>query len=57
MGNTADKPLVVVYTSKTGFTERYAKMFANLTELPIYTYKEAKKQLSPDTKVIFFGCL
>ena len=56
MGNNAEnKPLVVVYTSKTGFTERYAKMFANLTELPIYTYKEAKKKLAPDTKVIFFG--
>ena len=47
----------IVYQSAQGHTERYAKMFAEKTGLPLYTLKEAKKALSKGDEIIFFGWL
>ena len=41
----------IVYTSNTGHTAAYAKMLSEKTHLPIYTLKEAIKQLSRETEV------
>lgn len=45
----------IVYDSNTGFTKQYAYFFAASTGLPIYTLKEAKKNLSKGDKIIYFS--
>ena len=47
----------IVYTSNTGFTERYAKMLGNVSGLPVYTLKDAKKKLDKGSEIIYFGWL
>ena len=47
----------IVYQSQTGHTQRYAKMFAEKTGLPLYTLQEAKKALSKGDPIIYFGWL
>ncbi|MGN0650993.1 MAG: hypothetical protein ACI4KM_11190 [Oscillospiraceae bacterium] len=45
----------VVYESGTGFTKRYAQLYAAKLELPCYTIKEAAKQLEKGAEIVFFG--
>ncbi|MDO4732081.1 MAG: hypothetical protein Q4B50_00995 [Bacillota bacterium] len=47
----------IVYTSNTGFTARYAQLLGEKTSLPVYGLKEAKKELAPQTEVIYLGWL
>ena len=49
--------MVIVYTSNTGYTERYAKMLADELSLPIYELNTAKKHLEKNTPVIYMGWL
>lgn len=49
------KPEYIVYCSHAGHTEKYAKMFAKVTGLPIMTNKEAMKKLEPGSRIIYFG--
>ncbi len=51
------KITAIVYTSNTGFTERYAKMLSEKTGLPVYTLKEAKRKLEKGSEIIYFGWL
>lgn len=44
---------VIVYKSKTGHTERYAKMLSEELDIPCYSYKEAK--VSDNDEVIFLS--
>lgn len=45
----------VVYTSSGGHTAEYAKMFGESTGLPVYSLKEAKRELPEGTLVMYFG--
>lgn len=45
----------IIYNSNTGFTKSYAYLFAKATNLPIYTIKEAKKELKPNDEIIYFS--
>lgn len=47
----------IVYTSNTGYTERYAKMLGGLLEFPVYCAKDAKKSLPKGTEIIYMGWL
>lgn len=47
----------VVYMSNTGFTKRYAEMFADRQGLPLYSYEEAVRCLDKDSDIIYFGWL
>ena len=47
----------IVYTSNTGFTERYAKLLSEKTGLPVYTLKQAKKELPEGEAVVYLGWL
>ncbi len=49
------KPTAIVFSSNTGFTERYAKMFAEKTGLPFYSFADAKQKPAKGTSVIYFG--
>lgn len=42
----------IIYTTNTGSAERYAKLLAQETGLPVYSFAEAKKQVS---KIIYLG--
>lgn len=50
------KPIAIVYTSNTGYTERYAKMLGAKAGLPVYHLKEMKK-LKKGTPIIYLGWL
>lgn len=45
----------IVYYSKYGSTARYAKSAANMLSVPVYTIKEAKKQLKKGSRVLYFA--
>ena len=47
----------IVYTSNTGFTEKYAKLLSEKTGLPAYDLKQAKTRLSASDEVLFMGWL
>lgn len=47
----------IVYTSNTGFTERYAKMLGEKTGLSVYSLKEAKRSLPENSSIIYLGWL
>ena len=47
----------IVYTSNTGYTERYAKMLGEKTGLPVYALKEVGKKLEKGTPIIYLGWL
>lgn len=44
---------VIIYKSKTGHTERYARMLSKELNIPCYSYKDAK--VSENDEVIFFS--
>ena len=44
----------IVYTSKTGFTEEYAKLLGEKTGLPVYSLNKSGL-LGKDSKVIYLG--
>ena len=44
-----------IYNTNTGSTERYAKLFAHETGLPVCSFAEAKKAVPIGTEVIYFG--
>ena len=45
----------IVYTTNTGSTERYAKLLAHETALPVYSLKEANKKLFSGAEIIYLG--
>lgn len=45
----------IVYTSGTGNTEKYAKMIAERTDLPVYSAKEAEAALAKGAPVLYLG--
>ena len=45
----------IVYTSNTGYTEKYAKMLGEKTDLPVFSLKEAEKQLAKDGEILYLG--
>lgn len=45
----------IVYTTNTGSAERYAKLLAQETGLPVYSFAEAKKQVFSKEKIIYLG--
>ncbi len=47
----------IVYTSKTGSTERYAQMLSKATGVPAYPAKEASKRLPRGSEVFYMGWL
>lgn len=47
----------IIYTSNTGYTEKYAKMLAKKCNLPIYTLAEAEKSLPAGSDIIYMGWL
>ena len=47
----------IVYTSQTGFTQRYAKLLAEKTGVPAYSAKEAAKQLRRNDDIFYMGWL
>ena len=47
----------IVYTSQTGFTQRYARMLSEKTGVPAWSLAEAKKQLRQGDDVFYMGWL
>ena len=47
----------IVYTSKYGHTAEYAEILGKLTGLPVYSLKDAEKQLANGTPIIYLGWL
>ena len=45
----------IIYTTNTGSTERYAKLLAQKTGLPVYSPAEAKKRVFAGAEVIYLG--
>ena len=45
----------IIYTTNTGSTERYARLLAQKTGLPVYSLAEAKKRVFAETEVIYLG--
>lgn len=50
------KPEAIIFTSKTGFTEKYARLLGEKTGLPVYSMKESGV-LAKGTAVIYMGWL
>lgn len=47
----------IVYTSQTGFTQKYAELLAEKVGLPAYPAREAGKQLPRDSEIFYMGWL
>ena len=47
----------IVYTSKNGHTAEYAQILGKQTGLPVYSLKDAEKQLEKGTQIIYLGWL
>lgn len=47
----------ILYTSQTGFTERYAKLLSEKTGVPAYPLKQAGKYLRKGDDVFYMGWL
>lgn len=45
----------IIYTTNTGSTERYAKLLAQKTGLPVYSLADAKKRVFAGAEVIYLG--
>ena len=45
----------IVYTSNTGFTEKYAKLLGGKLFLPVYSLEEAKGKLAAGAEIIWAG--
>ena len=49
------QPKAIIYTSQTGFTERYARMLSRELHIPCYSADIARANLKKKTPVIYFG--
>lgn len=47
----------IIYTSKTGHTEEYAKILGEKTGLPVYELGVATKKLAKGSKIVYLGWL
>ena len=47
----------IVYTSNTGYTEKYAQLLAEETGLPVYSLEKARHELAQGTEIIYLGWL
>jgi len=47
----------IVYTSNTGYTERYAKLLGEQLALPVYSAKAAKKNVPAGAEILYLGWL
>ena len=47
----------IVYTSRTGFTKRYAELLSEATGVPAWSAKEAAKQVPAHSEIFYMGCL
>ncbi len=47
----------IVYESHTGHSKQYAELLGKKLNLPVYSLKDAKKSLSVNAEIIFFGWL
>ncbi len=45
----------IIYTTETGSTERYAKLLAHETGLPVCSLAEAKKKVPAGAGIIYLG--
>ena len=45
----------IVYTTNTGSAERYARLLAEQTGLPVCSLTEAKKTVSNGAEIIYLG--
>ena len=45
----------IIYTSNTGSTERYARLLAEQTGLPVCSLAEAKNTVPTGTEVVYLG--
>ena len=46
---------VIVYTSKTGNTRKYAQLLSEKINLPAYSEEDAKKNLPKGSQIIYMG--
>ncbi|MEG2010193.1 MAG: hypothetical protein RR032_07315 [Oscillospiraceae bacterium] len=47
----------IVFTSNTGFTEKYAKLLGEATGLPVYSLAKAKTSVPRGAEIIYLGWL
>lgn len=47
----------ILYTTKTGTTEWYAKRLGEELKLPVLQLKEGEKELRQGTEIIYLGCI
>lgn len=47
----------IVYTSETGFTEKYARLLGQETGLPVFALADAQKKLAKGSEIIYLGWL
>ena len=47
----------IVYTSQTGYTQRYAQLLAEKTGVPAYSAKEARGKLPSKAEIFYMGWL
>ncbi|MGN1043018.1 MAG: hypothetical protein ACI4SK_06010 [Christensenellales bacterium] len=47
----------IVYTSNTGHTAEYARMLGKKTGLPVFSLKDAVKEIDKETRIIYLGWL
>ena len=45
----------IVYTSNSGFTKKYAEILGKSINIPVYEFKEAKKNLNKNDEIIYMG--
>lgn len=45
----------IVYTSNTGYTEKYAGILGEKTHLPVFSLREAEKQLPQGRGILYLG--
>lgn len=47
----------IVYTSNTGFTEKYARLLGNKTGLPVFPLSDASEKLPKGSEILYLGWL
>lgn len=47
----------IVFTSNSGYTKKYAELLGEKTSLPVYSAKDAKKNLKTGEEIIYLGWL
>lgn len=45
----------IVYTSNSGFTKQYAEMLGEEIKVPVYEFKESKKNLNKQDEIVYMG--